>query len=73
MQDIIQSLDIDQIIARLFGKDVPISFKEKIKLLDINKEEFVFERDISDKENHFFRVWLKEHIQNEIREHLKIQ
>lgn len=72
MQKRLKSLDVNKITQKLKGKEVPVSSSEKIKLLDVTKDNFTFERDITDKEKDHFRDWLKGYVQSEMKKHLKL-
>lgn len=69
-QEKAENLSVKSILENLKGQDVPISNNQKLKLLDVSNDEFTFERDLTDKELSFFREWIKEKIQDGVRNQL---
>jgi hypothetical protein len=66
-----ENFNVEKILKKLIGSLVPLSKDGSCKLLNVTKDDFQFERDLSDDEIVYFKEWLKEHIQSEFRKHLK--
>ena len=67
-----ENLNVDNILKNLIGRTVPLSKNESCKIINVTDDDLQFERDLSDEETIYFKEWLKEHIQSEIRKQLKL-